>query len=458
MKQFLELSYLYPSLATVIILILVGLVIYTFGRLLAWTFRDTEKKVDPEQGIMTEVDLLRKELEEAKADYKVAKAGWNLWKERYDNLLSEFEAYKKTAEESVSHKRLLRIDEVEKQLTKLQLDYDVVNTDRDELKQYATQLEQRIEDDKELYDSMIDEHNATVDELKHNRKALWHSRREVAKLNRDLISAAMQIAELGDNYSTAERKRGEYEALYSSVLTDYAELKVKMNAIEQAKPAPESEPKAEPKADVSDLRWAKWVATDMGGLVYAFSNKPEKLNKTWYEGSDNGIQAEITSDQALAICGRIPEWSDEEPTQVTSQDISQIYIATDRDGMIYAYKNKPKRDVAYWYDEASDTRILVAYDVCLKLLGKILTWHDEPAVFADATELLKLTSKQIGWVAADIDKKVYLYEAKPCRSTNKNVWLISSGKVLDIIYTNEIEPKIGFVPTWQDDPIPVTVD
>ena len=64
---------------------------------------------------------------------------------------------------------------------------------------------------------------------------LWHSRREVAKLKRDIVKATMQIAELTEKYSKADKYRADYEDMYTNVLAQYAELKVKLNAIEQSK-------------------------------------------------------------------------------------------------------------------------------------------------------------------------------------------------------------------------------
>jgi len=71
-------------------------------------------------------------------------------------------------------------------------------------------------------------------------KSTYQTRREVTELKRDLAEAAMQIAEFGGKYTSSERERGEYESMYNSILTQYAELKVKLNSIEHAKPAPES--------------------------------------------------------------------------------------------------------------------------------------------------------------------------------------------------------------------------
>ena len=136
-------------------------------------------------------------------------------------------------------------------------------------------------------------------------KKLWHSRREVAKLKRDLISAAIQIKELGENYNRTDAESNDLAAMYSSVLAKYAECKAKLDAIEQDN--------SEPESDISGLNWVKWVATECNGEIWAYSYKPKKLKITW-EARDYKDYDQITPEQAIALCGRMPRWEDEEPT------------------------------------------------------------------------------------------------------------------------------------------------
>lgn len=64
--------------------------------------------------------------------------------------------------------------------------------------------------------------------------------------------------------------------------------------------------------DISD--WAKWVATDESGFTYAYAEEPIK---TMYWWNALGVPCKsITHEQALSLCGRIPEWTDNKPTPV----------------------------------------------------------------------------------------------------------------------------------------------
>jgi len=90
-------------------------------------------------------------------------------------------------------------------------------------------------DTQEVHDRITKLYEAEVAAKKELSSKLWHSRREVANLKRDLISATAQIAELGGKYRKVEMERNEYESMYNSILSQYAELKVKIKAIEQVK-------------------------------------------------------------------------------------------------------------------------------------------------------------------------------------------------------------------------------
>ena len=61
------------------------------------------------------------------------------------------------------------------------------------------------------------------------------------------------------------------------------------------------------------LSWAKYVAADMVGTICVYRSSPTKGTKMWHS---TDLFEDITPDQALSLCGRIPEWSDEEPTPV----------------------------------------------------------------------------------------------------------------------------------------------
>ena len=74
----------------------------------------------------------------------------------------------------------------------------------------------------------------------------------------------------------------------------------------------------EPETDSLDLSWAKWVATDMTGDVYAYESRPYKVETHWLWG-DNDRYINIIPNQAIALCGRVPKWEDEEPTPVKNK-------------------------------------------------------------------------------------------------------------------------------------------
>ena len=62
--------------------------------------------------------------------------------------------------------------------------------------------------------------------------------------------------------------------------------------------------------------WAKYVATDEDGKIYAYSDRPGmKYDRNWATGGFFKVKC-ITTDQALSLCGRVPEWNDMYPTPV----------------------------------------------------------------------------------------------------------------------------------------------
>lgn len=68
-------------------------------------------------------------------------------------------------------------------------------------------------------------------------------------------------------------------------------------------------------SDISDLSWANWVATDEDGIIGAFQVKPYKDESIW-NFYTSGEYLHITKAQAMVLCGRVPEWSDDKPTPV----------------------------------------------------------------------------------------------------------------------------------------------
>lgn len=56
------------------------------------------------------------------------------------------------------------------------------------------------------------------------------------------------------------------------------------------------------------LNWVKYIATDKDGAIIAFLSKPERGNVMWLSLD---YDDEITSEQAIGLCGRVPLWEDE---------------------------------------------------------------------------------------------------------------------------------------------------
>ena len=69
------------------------------------------------------------------------------------------------------------------------------------------------------------------------------------------------------------------------------------------------------KEEVLDIsEWANWIATDDLGEIWAYAEEPIKT-MYWWRGLSGQCES-ITQEQALSICGRIPQCSDDEPTRV----------------------------------------------------------------------------------------------------------------------------------------------
>ena len=69
------------------------------------------------------------------------------------------------------------------------------------------------------------------------------------------------------------------------------------------------------KKEVSDnLDWAKYVATDYNGEIWAYAEKPIKFID-WWRALDGNCE-KITIAQAMLLCGRVPIWEDNTPTPV----------------------------------------------------------------------------------------------------------------------------------------------
>ena len=71
-------------------------------------------------------------------------------------------------------------------------------------------------------------------------------------------------------------------------------------------------------SDNPRLKWAKYVATNKDGEICALEALPEKGGQWWWPQSLTKFQI-ITPEQAMELCGRVPKWEDDEPTQVINK-------------------------------------------------------------------------------------------------------------------------------------------
>lgn len=241
MNTLVQLSFLYPNAVAVGIIMISLLVIYLAGRALAWVFSSTEKKVEPEPSIMTELDELMRSNERLSTMYDQLAYDHDVLDNEYKKLQGDFNAHKSTSLEvlqslndsqSQSYDQMMRIAELEKELSDLRSSCDdsFLNTVEraNQLSLKCASLENTIaefdvykKDAQEVHDKLTKLYESEQIIRNNLSSKLWHSRREVANLKRDLISATAQIAELGGKYRKVERERNEYESMYNSILAQY---------------------------------------------------------------------------------------------------------------------------------------------------------------------------------------------------------------------------------------------
>ena len=70
-------------------------------------------------------------------------------------------------------------------------------------------------------------------------------------------------------------------------------------------------------SDNPGLDWVNWVAKDYDKRIWAYSEKPRKSKNVWR--SDDRAPKQISTEQAVSLCGCVPEWSDGEPTPVVNR-------------------------------------------------------------------------------------------------------------------------------------------
>ena len=58
--------------------------------------------------------------------------------------------------------------------------------------------------------------------------------------------------------------------------------------------------------------------TDEDGKIFALEALPVRINKWWYPQFLTMFES-ITHKQAIKLCGRVPQWEDDEPTPVINK-------------------------------------------------------------------------------------------------------------------------------------------
>ena len=72
------------------------------------------------------------------------------------------------------------------------------------------------------------------------------------------------------------------------------------------------------QSDNKGLDWARWVTINAGGHIYAHEVLPTKGRIWWHTEPIDRVE-EITPEQAIKLCGRVPKWEDDEPTPVINK-------------------------------------------------------------------------------------------------------------------------------------------
>ena len=251
---------MYPSAITIIIVVIALLVLYVTGRSLAYVFKTTEEKLRSEPSIMTELDELRRSNEKLSTMYDQLAYD-------HDVLGHEYDKYK----------------------TNVELFYIKKDNIRAESDNRIAELEKELFD---LRSSCDDSFLNTVDRA--NQLSL-----KCASLEN--IIAEFDVYKK-DTQQTYDTLRAEY---YNKI----AEID-KLN-----KRIADMETTTQSKVNHSDLKWANWVVTDKNGIITACYNKPFKMKGHGIWNSYGKI-AVITTTQAMLLCGRVPAWSNDEPTYV----------------------------------------------------------------------------------------------------------------------------------------------
>ena len=271
MEELEKLSYMYPSAITIIIVVMALFVLYVTGRSLAYVFKTTEEKLKSEPSVLTELDELRRSNEKLSTMYDQSK----------DQLKTLDALYESDME---THHRLV-IDYYDCQDRINELKTTILSKDAK-----IAELEKELSD---LRSSCDDSFLNTVDRAN--------------QLSLKCASLENIIAEFDVYKKDAQRTYDTLKAEYNNKITEIDKLNKRIAELEKSFNDANTQ-------IFGELSWAKYVATDEDGEIFAILNKPFKGSSVW--GNSSGKYELISLYQAIILCGREPKWQDDEPTYV----------------------------------------------------------------------------------------------------------------------------------------------
>ena len=162
----------------------------------------------------------------------------------------------------------------------------------------------------------------------------------------------------------------------NDVIKELKELKARVSELE-------NRITKEEVPDISGLDWVKYVAANKYGDILGFDDIPIKGLMFWFPQKDGRLES-ITEKQALALCGRVPQWLDK-PIQVVDKSVDKQslvwanWIATDEIGEIWAYADRPIRDIKSWKTWVSFDAYMehITPEQAIALCGRLPQWSDD---------------------------------------------------------------------------------
>lgn len=208
----------------------------------------------------------------------------------------------------------------------------------------------------------------------------------------------------------------------------------------------------------SVLDWANWIATDKGGITYAYEAEPSLSSTTWVPAEDTrycsignsmGVddwtktKRRINRDTEEIHIGELAYWD----VYGGTTDIPEWanWIATDADGGRYAYEGEPYAVGAYgeWDSEGHILRIdqLAAPEDWAKTKRRII--REEKEIHID--DLSTNVPDWATWIATNGNGEAWVYEGEPTRGDQE--WLVLAGRCLPIF--TYVRPPVDWTQTKQ---------